>query len=260
MLTWLYVPGDRPDRFASALSSGADTVIVDLEDAVAPARKPAALDAVAELLGAAQPVPVQVRISSFDQLDVLAGLPGLAGVRVPKVETPQAVRAAGVAGVPVHALIESARGVEAAFEIATVCAPDGSIGLGEADLSADLHVSDEAGLTWSRSRVVVAARAAGLEPPAMSVYPHVSDLDGLAASCAAGRRLGLLGRAAIHPRQLPVIVEAFRPTTAEIEKAEMLLGAFDPEAGTAVLPDGRFVDIAMVTAARRTVALAARLR
>ncbi|NUT35369.1 MAG: CoA ester lyase [Hamadaea sp.] len=260
MLTWLYVPGDRPDRFASALSSGADTVIVDLEDAVAPDRKAAALEAVAELLSSDQPLPVQVRISSFDQLDVLTGLPGLTGVRVPKVESPQGVRAADVAGVPVHALIESARGVEAAFEIATACAPAGSIGLGEADLSADLHVTDESGLTWARSRVVVAARAAGLAPPAMSVYPHVTDLEGLAASCAAGRRLGMLGRAAIHPRQLPVIAEAFRPTSAEIEKAQMLLAAFDPEAGTAVLPDGRFVDIAMVTAAQRTVALAARLK
>jgi citrate lyase subunit beta/citryl-CoA lyase len=258
MLTWLYVPGDRPDRFASALSSGADTVIVDLEDAVAPARKEAALEAVAELLSCAQPVPVQVRISALDQLDVLTGLPGLAGVRAPKVETAQAVRAAAGAGVPVHALLESARGVEAAFEIATVCAPDGSIGLGEADLSVDLHVTDETGLAWSRSRIVVAARAAGLPPPAMSVYPHVSDLDGLAASCAAGRRLGMQGRAAIHPRQLPVIVEAFRPTKSEVEKARALLAAFDPEAGTAVLADGRFVDIAMVAAARRTVELASR--
>jgi len=258
MLTWLYVPGDRPERFDKAIASGADTVIVDLEDAVAPERKAYALEAVTELLGSTHPVPVQARISSFDQLDTLTGLPGLSGVRVPKVETPQAVRAAAAAGVPVHALIESARGVEAAFEIATVCAPDGSIGLGEADLSADLHVTDEAGLAWPRSRVVVAARAAGLGPPAMSVYPHVTDLDGLAASCATGRRLGLLGRAAIHPRQLPVIVEAFRPSEPEVEKAEALLAAFDPDAGTAVLSDGRFVDIAMVAAARRTVELAAR--
>jgi citrate lyase subunit beta/citryl-CoA lyase len=258
MLTWLYVPGDRPDRFAKALASGADTVIVDLEDAVAPAHKEFALDAVVELLGSAQPVAVQVRISAFEQLDVLTGLPGLAGVRVPKVESAQAVRAAAVAGVPVHALLESARGVEAAFEIATVCGPDGTIGLGEADLSADLHIADEAGLAWCRSRIVVAARAAGLAPPAMSVYPHVSDLEGLAASCAVGRRLGMQGRAAIHPRQLPVIVEAFRPTEAEVEKAEALLAAFDPAAGTAVLSDGRFVDIAMVASARRTVELAAR--
>jgi citrate lyase subunit beta/citryl-CoA lyase len=258
MLTLLYVPGDRPDRFAKALSSGADVVIVDLEDAVAPARKGYALDAAGELLASPQPVPVQVRISAFDQLDALTGLPGLAGVRVPKVESPQAVRAVAAAGVPVHALIESARGVEAAFEIATVCAPAGSIGLGEADLGADLNVADETGLAWPRSRVVVAARAAGLAPPAMSVYAHVSDLDGLAASCAVGKRLGMVGRAAIHPRQLPVIVEAFRPTASEVERAEALLAAFDPDAGTTVLADGRFVDIAMVAAARRTVELAAR--
>jgi len=109
---------------------------------------------------------------------------------------------------------------------------------------------------------VVAARAAGLPPPAMSVYPNVSDLDGLAASCAAGRRLGFLGRAAIHPRQLPVIVAAFRPTAAEAARAGELLAAMaeaqTQASGTAVLADGRFADRAMVEAARRTVELAKR--
>ncbi|WP_027341243.1 HpcH/HpaI aldolase/citrate lyase family protein [Hamadaea tsunoensis] len=250
-LTWLYVPGDRPDRFASAVGSGADVVIIDLEDAVAPARKQLALEETAAFLSASHPVPVQVRISAPDQLTTLLGLPGLSGVRLPKVEEPVAP-----VGVPVHGLIESARGLERAAEIASSCAPAGSIGLGEADLGADLGVSDDAGFAWARSRIVVAARAAGLPPPAMSVYPHVSDLDGLAASCLVGRGLGLLGRAAIHPRQLPVIDRAFRPTADEVDRARLLLERFDPAAGTAVLPDGRFVDVAMVAAARRTMALA----
>jgi citrate lyase subunit beta/citryl-CoA lyase len=96
----------------------------------------------------------------------------------------------------------------------------------------------------------------------MSVYPNVSDVDGLAASCVAGRRLGFVGRTAIHPRQLPVIVEAFRPAPDEVSRARELLAAVAEaqirDSGTVVLPDGRFADRAMVAAAQRTVDLAAR--
>ncbi|MGH3647346.1 MAG: hypothetical protein ACRDTM_09240 [Micromonosporaceae bacterium] len=118
------------------------------------------------------------------------------------------------------------------------------------------------GHRYRRCRIVVAARAAGLAPPAMSVYPHVNDLEGLAESCAQGRRLGFLGRAAIHPRQLPMIVAAFLPAPEEVAQARALLDALahagQRDSGTAVLPDGRFADRAMAAAAERTVALAAR--
>jgi citrate lyase subunit beta / citryl-CoA lyase len=295
MLTWLYVPGDRPDRFGKAVTSGADAVILDLEDAVAPSRKPYARDAVAEFLTGAHAVPVTVRINQPSGPDAAAdlaaltgttglaepprnahpaglaepaaaaaaGLSGLSGLRLPKVQHPSEVRqAAGMIDTPLHCLIESAAGVEAAYAIATAHQSVASITLGEADLVSDLGVTGEAGLAWPRGRVVVAARAAGLPPPAMSVYPSVSDLDGLAASCATGRRLGFLGRAAIHPRQLPVIVDAFRPSAAEAARARELLAALADAAahdsGTAVLPDGRFADSAMVTAAARTVAIADR--
>lgn len=131
-----------------------------------------------------------------------------------------------------------------------------SIALGEADLRADLGVRDDIGLDWSRSRVVLAARAAGLAPPAQSVFPDVRDLDGLWASCAHGRALGFLGRAAIHPRQLPVIDRAFRPTPREIEAAAEIVAAAVADEGAQALPDGRFVDAAVVASARRTLALA----
>jgi citrate lyase subunit beta/citryl-CoA lyase len=132
------------------------------------------------------------------------------------------------------------------------------IALGEADLRADLGVRDDAGLDWSRSRVIVAARAAGLAPPPQSVHPDIRDLEGLAASCAHGRALGFLGRAAIHPRQLPVIESAFLPTTEEIEQAETIVKAAMREEGAQALPDGRFIDAAVVAAAQRTLALARR--
>ncbi|SCL30865.1 citrate lyase subunit beta / citryl-CoA lyase [Micromonospora rhizosphaerae] len=268
LLTWLYVPGDRPDRFAKAVASGADAVILDLEDAVVAGRKAYARAAVAEFLAESHSVPVQVRVNELTGPDVdadlaaVAGAPGLAGLRLPKVESPETVGAlAARIDAPLHPLIESAVGLEAAYPIATAHPAVASLGLGEADLRSDLGVVDDDGLLWARGRMVVAARAAGLPPPAMSVYANVADLDGLAASCAVGRRLGFLGRAAIHPRQLPVITESFRPGEREVARArELLVAVADAQtrdSGTAVLPDGRFADRAMVAAARRVVDLAA---
>ncbi|MET7393337.1 CoA ester lyase [Dactylosporangium sp. NPDC005572] len=271
LLTSLYVPGDRPDRFAKAVASGADAVILDLEDAVAAPRKTYAREAVAEFLTGPHLVPVLVRVNDLDGPEagadraMLAGLADgarPAGLKVPKVESRRGLGAlAARVRVPLHPLIESALGVETAHAVATHPAV-ASIGLGEADLRSDLGADGDEALLWARGRIVVAARAAGLPAPAMSVYPNVADLDGLAASCAAGRRLGFLGRAAIHPRQLPVIVAAFRPSAQDVARAETLLAALaaagQHDSGTAVLPDGRFADRAMVAAARRTLDLAAR--
>lgn len=258
-LTWLYVPGDRPDRFAKAVAAGTDVVILDLEDAVAADRKAYARDAVAEFLTDRPAVPCEVRIAAVADLDALVGRPGLAGVRLPKVESPATVAdvATRAPGVPLHLILETALGVERAHALATADPAVSGIGLGEADLRSDLGV-DESGLAWSRGRIVVAARAAGLPPPAMSVHTALSDLDDLAATTAAGRRLGFLGRAAIHPRQLPVIVAAFRPSAAEVEHARAVLAALRDEGGTAVLADGRFADPAMVAGARHVLALAER--
>ncbi|GAA3892473.1 CoA ester lyase [Streptomyces lacrimifluminis] len=272
-LTWLYVPGDRPEVVTKALTSGADVVVVDLEDAVAPDRKEYARAATAERLTDPQPVPVHVRINALDgplvpcDLRALEGLPGISGLRLPKVTTPQevvhvATRTAGTtgAGLPLHALLETALGIEHAFAIATAHPALHGIALGEADLRADLGVRDDAGLDWCRSRLVVAARAAGLAPPPQSVHPDTRDLDTLAASCAHGRALGFLGRAAIHPRQLPVIERAYLPSPEEIENAEQIVKAATTDEGAQALPDGRFIDAAVVATARRTLSLADRDR
>jgi citrate lyase subunit beta/citryl-CoA lyase len=268
VLTLLYVPGDRPDRFGKALDSSADVVILDLEDAVSPAGKARARAAVREFLSAEQPKLVQVRVNDLrsapgrEDVEALGGLPGLAGIRVPKVESAVELAACTGLGVPLHPLIESARGVEAAFSIASADPLVASVGLGEADLRSELGVTDEAGLAWVRGRIVVAARAAGLPRPAMSVYPRLGDSAGLERSCRVGRALGFRGRAAIHPTQLPVIERAFLPTAGEVAAAEELLAAVESAAlddrGVAVLSDGRFADRAMVEAARETVALVKR--
>lgn len=268
-LTWLYVPGDRPEVVTKALASGADVVIIDLEDAVAPDRKEYARAATAERLSEPQSVPVHVRINALDDpcteddLHALGEAPGLAGLRLPKVRDRADVirvanRTPGCASghvLSLYALLESALAVEEAFTIASAHPALRGIGLGEADLRANLGVRDDAGLDWCRSRIVVAARAAGLAPPVQSVHPDVRDLDGLAASCARGRALGFLGRAAIHPRQLPVIETAYLPTPQELEAAHAVVEAASVNPGAQALPDGRFVDAAVVAAARRILAL-----
>ncbi|MFI1012299.1 HpcH/HpaI aldolase/citrate lyase family protein [Streptomyces sp. NPDC020965] len=259
-LTYLYAPGDRPEVVRKALASRADVVIVDLEDAVAPDRRKYALTATAELLTDPQPRPVHVRINSPQDIATLTGLPGLAALRVPKVAHGTDIRriAELAPGVPLHPLLESALAIEFAYEIATAHPAVRGISLGEADLRADLGVRDGSSLDWPRTRVIIAARAAGLAPPPQSVFPDIRDLDALYASCTHGRGLGFLGRAAIHPRQLPVIERAFRPTPQEIEAAAEVVRAAATDGGALALPDGRFVDAAIVAAARRTLALARR--
>jgi len=269
VLTLLYAPADRPELAAKALAGDADVVVLDLEDAVAPARKEAARAALAGLLAAAPAGrPAQVRVNEertgwhAADLAAVAALPPGVGLRVPKVHDPDAVRALAraVPGRPLHLLLEDALGVEQAYALATADPAVASVGLGEADLRSDLGVTDDAGLAWARSRVVTAARAAGLPAPSMSVHPHVTDLDGLRASCATGRALGFVGRAAIHPRQLPVIREAFTPDAAEVARAREVLdrvaGARAAGVGAVVLADGTFLDVAMVERARAVVELA----
>ncbi|MFC9791024.1 HpcH/HpaI aldolase/citrate lyase family protein [Streptomyces sp. NPDC057695] len=259
-LTWLYAPGDRPDVVRKALASGADVVIVDLEDAVAPHRKAYALEATAELLADPLPVPVHVRVHTPRDIPTLALLPGLHGLRVPKVtHAADILRLVDLApGLPLYPLLENALAVEHAYAIATAHPAVRGIALGEADLRADLGVREDRGLDWSRGRVVVAARAAALPPPAQSVHPDVGDLEALAAGCARGRAMGFFGRAAIHPRQLPVIERAYLPTPEEVDAAREVVEAAGPEPGALALPDGRFVDAAVVAGAHRVLALAAR--
>jgi citrate lyase subunit beta / citryl-CoA lyase len=253
-LTWLYVPGDRPDRVEKAIASAAHAVIVDLEDGVAPTAKSEARSNLPALLAHPRDKPVYVRVNAgdADDLRVVAGL-AIEGILVPKVVRPDDVPAIGL---PVHCLIESAAGVEAAYEIAMTRGVAG-ISLGEADLRSETGAL-EAGLDWARGRIVNAAVAAGLPRPPQSVYPRLNDDDGLARSCRRGRELGHLGRSAIHPEQLRIIEQAYLPTEEEAAHARGTIERLDRGAGASALTSGEFVDVAMLGAARQIVAIAER--
>lgn len=247
----LYVPGSRPDRFEKAAATGAE-VILDLEDAVEAGAKDEARTYVADWVARAR-APLQVRVNRPGSVELaadLAALPRDVPLRVPKVERPEDL--AGLGGRPLHVLIESALGIENLLSIATT---EGvaTIALGEADLAAELGLDGEDALGWVRSRLVVAARAAGLPAPMMAAYPALSDLDGLAASCDVGRRLGMRGRTAVHPAQLPVIRSAFAPRADELDWARAVLAILD-RGGVARLSDGSMIDAAMARRARAILA------
>jgi citrate lyase subunit beta/citryl-CoA lyase len=250
VLTWLFVPADRPDRVEKAIASRAHAVIVDLEDGVRAGAKTAARSSLAELFRSAHEKPVFVRVNPGDDDDLaaVAALP-LAGVVVPKAERPE-----DVPDLPaVQAMIETARGLEAVFEIASHPSVRG-VALGEADLRSQTGAGED-GLDYARSRIVNAAVATGLPRPPQSVYMNVRDLEGLARSCRRGLALGQLGRQAIHPDQLEVIERAYLPTRAEVEVARSIVAKLEGP-GVGEVPGGLFVDAALAGSAQMTLALA----
>src|SRR5215210_6488546 len=241
--SYLYAPGNDPRKIEKALASEADAVVLDLEDAVAPNRKEEARESVSEVLRSRPSKPVFVRVNApgsalaEEDIGAISG-PHLSGLRLPKTESAEAVR--GVAErletlgceAGIQCLIESALGLDLAPEISR--SHERVVGLG---------VRDEAGLLYARSRVVAAARAAGLPGPVQSVYTNVRDTDGLRQSTEVGKNLGFLGRSAIHPAQIPAINEVFTPTEEEVAEAEELLARLEESAGKGtgafVLEDGR---------------------
>jgi citrate lyase subunit beta / citryl-CoA lyase len=266
--SYLYVPGDDARRIEKALATGADAVVIDLEDSVAPNRKEEARSNAATVLESVPARPVFVRInapgSELAARDIAAvAALQLSGLRLPKVESLESVRLVAEtlealrSEASIQCLIESALGLELALEIARSHERVAGISLGEADLAADLGVRDEAGLLYARSRIVSASRAAGLPGPVQSVYTNVKDLDGLRRSTEEGKNMGFVGRSAIHPSQVPIINEVFTPTEDEVAEAQVLLERLEGEAesgtGAFVLEDGRFVDRAVVESARRTL-------
>jgi citrate lyase subunit beta/citryl-CoA lyase len=259
--TWLYVPGDRPDRMAKALASGADAVIWDLEDAVAPANKDGARAAIAsgcaDLPAGAPPVWVRVNNDAAVLADDLAAAAGATGVFWPKCEqAPPAI------GMPVIAMIESAAGVLAAGSI--LAAPGVvALAIGEADLSADLGIAfgdDNPLLAHVRCQLVLASTAAGAHPPVGPVTFAREDLAAYRRSCESLAAIGIYGRQVIHPAQIAPAHEVFTPSPAEVAAAEELVIRFEQAsaAGTGVYTgtDGRMIDLAVVNTAHRLLARA----
>lgn len=259
----LFVPGDRPDRMEKALGAGADALILDLEDAVAPSAKPAAREAVAAFLARERTTTLFVRINPLDgglaEDDLAAILPGAPdGIVLPKAEGGATLKALDAkldwAGARDVAILPIATETPAAmFQLGSYGGITSRlIGLtwGAEDLPAAIGAvtsREEDGrftppYELARSLCLFGAAAAGVAP-IETVYPAFRDLDGLAAYAARARRDGFVGMMAIHPDQVSVINAAFTPSDADIAHARAVVAAFaaDPGAGALSL-DGRMID------------------
>jgi citrate lyase subunit beta/citryl-CoA lyase len=266
--TYLFVPGNRPDRFAKALASGADAVVLDLEDAVSADTKASARAAVHAWFAAADPhhrARAVVRINDAGSPEHAADLrliaeAGVPVVMLPKAETvAQVARVRAAAGPRVLALIETARGVEQA---AAVAAADGVTRLvfGTLDLALDLDLDIEQapdGLGYAAGRLAVASRVAGLPAPVAGVTPQLGDRVRLLADLAWSRLHGFGAKLCIHPAQVEPIHTALAPDAEALAWAHRVLAADRAAPGAARL-DGRMIDRPVVLQAARTLARAGR--
>ncbi|MEU5994558.1 CoA ester lyase [Spirillospora sp. NPDC047418] len=254
-VTWLFVPGTRPERFEKAAASGAGAVILDLEDAVAAPLKDDARAAAARWLRSSGRAWVRVNSlhSACAQADLAAlrDLPGLQGVVLPKTErAADTEHVARLLPVPVVALVESAAGL---VHLPEVCASPATarVAFGSLDFVLDIgadHVPDA--LLFARSRLVVESRAAGLPSPIDGVTTALDDLTRVGEDAALARRLGFGGKLCVHPAQLAPIQRQFAPAEQEIAWATAVLQADRGGSGAARTPDGELVDEPVLQRAR----------
>lgn len=279
MRSMLFSPGDRLDMLEKAGRSGADAVIVDLEDAVSGDRKAQARENLRRLPDS--PVPYYVRTNAADTMqfwdDVLAaGESPVVGLVLPKAESPEVIsqidgaltvlekasgKAAGSTGIV--PLIESAIGVRLTYEIAQAGSRVECVMFGggeQGDLVADLGVEwtpEGTGLMQARSQVLLSARAAGVPFPMEAVFMDFADLDGLRLESEIARTLGYVGKVAIHPAQVSVINDVFTPAAEAVEYQRKVLKAFEDaeaEGKASIAVDGKMVDYAVARVARTIIA------
>lgn len=240
----LFVPADRPERFAKAFEAGADAVVIDLEDAVMPERKVMARDALINAAGmiASAPCPVIVRVNARGHVEHDADCEAaarleFAALMLPKAETAEAVLAVTAsAGLPVMALVESVQGLSTTRLIASVAV---RLVFGSIDFAADLGCAHERdALLAARSELVFASRLAGLAPPIDGVTTAVRDPDRVRADAAYAVMLGFGGKLLIHPAQVAPAREGFRPSAEDVAWAERVLASGDG----VVAVDGAMVD------------------
>jgi citrate lyase beta subunit len=260
----LFVPGNRPDRFAKAAASGADVVLCDLEDAVSPDGKSDARAAVADWV-AEHPAVVRINAADTpwydDDLAALAEARSLLGVVLPKADV-SAVRATVPrlpTGVGLLALVETARGVRDADALAEIPGVRRLL-FGHLDFGLDAGITptgdDEPELAYARSRLVIASRAAGLAAPVDGVCTDLDDPDRITDSARRARNAGFGGKFCLHPKQVTAVNAAFSPTERELGWARRVMDVAAGSGGAAVRMDGEMIDKPRLELARRLLAAA----
>ncbi|ALC12791.1 HpcH/HpaI aldolase/citrate lyase family protein [Sphingopyxis sp. 113P3] len=276
----LFVPGDRPERFAKAAASGADAIILDLEDSVSPANKQAAREAIADYLAGTREVVTLVRVNPLDGHMTAADVTAVIGARPDAIMLPKAEGASSIAQLDTILRSESASdaSLPAILPIATETPSaiftlgsyrevrDRLVGLtwGAEDLPAAIGAatSREADGSYTepyrvaRALTLFAGHAAGVAA-IDTVFPAIKDEAGLAAYAARARRDGFTGMMAIHPSQVAPINAAFTPSADEVARAQAIVDAFAANPGAGVLQvDGKMVDAPHLKQARHLLSLA----
>jgi len=282
------MPANREDMLAKAPSYGADALVFDLEDSVPIAEKPKARELAHEFIGKHKAASsMYVRVNALqtgmlkDDLEAIA-IDGLDAIRLPKVDSAETVRMVDAMlteierkrGLPTGSIgigpsLESAKGVWFAYEILSASPRINSVTAGTAqdgDLQTDLGYTWTAGggeMLYIRSRIMLAARAAGVEHVLDGSYANIRDPEGLRICCEAARRLGYRGKSVIHPSQIETVNRIFRPTEQEIHYYRRIIEAFNAavnRGSAATSVDGKLVDYAMVNMAKRVLAWAESLK
>ncbi|OBA43081.1 MULTISPECIES: HpcH/HpaI aldolase/citrate lyase family protein [Gordonia] len=261
--TLLFVPGNRPDRFAKAEAAGADVVVIDLEDAVAPDDKDAARSDVAQWLSDGHAAVVRINGADtqwFDDDVAMLGAVGInhaaeAGAMIAKAEASEIVsRVATASNAPVIPLIETAVGVLNAPGIAATPGV-ARIAFGAIDFAAELGVDpdDREALLHARSTLVLASAAARVASPVDGVTTALRDAEKLTDDVGYAARIGLRGKLCIHPSQVAAVHDRLAPTDDEVAWARRIVDATRAD-GSAVAVDGHMVDPPVVARAQQILA------
>ena len=280
----LFAPGNHPRKAEKVFGAGADAAILDLEDAVPLAEKPATRAAVVEALKRPRDGLGYVRVNAFDtefcqgDLAQVVG-PWLDGIVLPKAETAAELQSADnqvaklesdqdmePGAIDIVPIIETAKGLAAVSDIAGCGSRVRRLSFGAVDFAKDLNMRlslDEWELTPARAAIALASRVAGLDAPLDSVWVHYRDTEGLVKSAERVRDMGFQGKMCIHPDQVAPVNDAFTPGDDEVAKAETIVAAFEAaeaEGSASIQIDGFFVDYPVVEQARRTLDRIKRIR
>ena len=275
----LFAPGNHPRKAEKVFGAGADAAILDLEDAVPVAEKPATRAAVVEALKRPRDCLGYVRVNAHDtefsqgDLTQVVG-PWLDGIVLPKAESAAELKSVDKqvgklerdqgmqpGGIDIVPIIETAKGLAAVADIAGCGSRTRRLSFGAVDFARDMGMRptmDEWELTPARAAIALASRVAGLDKPLDTVWVYFRDQVGLKESAGRVCDLGFQGKFCIHPGQVAVVNEAFTPGDEEVAKAEKIIAAFEEAeaAGSAsIVVDGFFVDYPVVDQARRTLEL-----
>lgn len=251
---YLFVPGNRPERFSKAYQAAPGMVIIDLEDAVPPDQKDAAREAVIGWLNTESKVIVRINAEGtpwFEADQRLTSSTGVRAIMLPKAESASTVARIGLAAGAVIPIIETGKGIANVREIARQQGVE-RLAFGSIDLKVDLGISgDDEELNFFRSELVLASKLADIQAPIDGVTTSIDDVAIVRRETERAKRFGFGAKLCIHPKQVDAVNDTFAPREAEVEWARRVMQAVAHSEGAAVSVDGKMVDKPVVTLATR---------